>query len=893
MARKWRIFFNQLGSFLNRINRRRTVSTRLHIPIANSVPFLFLAMLLLVLATPSLAKDAKPPQPLEQPAQQLYDAGRYREAVSALEQSLQTTSDRVQRATVLSNLSLSYQKLGEWDLAERSVESALQSLQNSQQSAEQTVRAQALDVRASLEMARGHAEQAAEIWQQAAALYDPLGNVDRSTLSRIHQAQALQRLGLNRSAIAILDSLQKTMSQQPDSLTKAAVLRIWGDTLRIATQFTPSEDVTRESLKIAQRLQSPEAIAAAYLSLGNVALAQGTLKQDEGDRKAARIQFKAALDAYQKAADSASVLLRAQANLNALNLLLDTPKTLLPGIDQWAEAKQLSDQLLASIDQLPPGRSSVAIRVGLGRSAIRWQQRHPVDAPNRATTAQLLATAVQQAKALNDPRAIANATGYLGRLYEQAQQWSDAQTLSEQALAQAQSIDAGDLTYRWQWQLGRILRAQEQDSAAISTYTEAFNTLQSLRRDLVSVNTDVQFSFRESVEPVYRQLVDLLLKADTQTSLRQAREVLKALQSAELQNFLQSACHESTLQVDRIVDENDPTAAVIYPIILDDRLEVILKLPKQPELYHAPPVRLSSQEIAAEIKAFQKSLQEPYRFKESREEGQQFYSWLIQPLQEQLNKSQIKTLVFVLDGSLRNIPMAALYDGNQYLAERYAVSLVLGMDVREPVPMNRSALRVLAASLTDAPSDFPQYDQLKYANQELDKIQQSGVQTKLIRDRAFTKNQFNHELNSSSFQVIHLATHGQFGADRNNTYILAADGAIHIDELDQLFRSQRQKQANLDLLILSACKTAAGNDRAVLGIAGTAVKAGAQSVIAGLWSLADEPSVLFTKTLYENLGKPNVSRAEALRRAQVALLNTEEFSHPRYWAPYVLVGSWL
>jgi CHAT domain-containing protein len=214
--------------------------------------------------------------------------------------------------------------------------------------------------------------------------------------------------------------------------------------------------------------------------------------------------------------------------------------------------------------------------------------------------------------------------------------------------------------------------------------------------------------------------------------------------------------------------------------------------------------------------------------------------------------------------------------------------------VREPAPLNRSQIRVLAASLTNPPPGYTQYDVLANVNVELDQIQASGLQSKLMRDRAFTRSQFEQQLKQGNFEVVHLATHGQFGKDRNQTYILAADGAIRVDELDQLFRSQKQsRHHSLELLILSACKTAAGNDRAVLGIAGTAVKAGAQSAIAGLWTLADEPSVKFTHTLYEFLGKPNTTRAEALRRAQIALLQDPKFAHPRYWAPYILVGSWL
>jgi CHAT domain-containing protein len=382
-----------------------------------------------------------------------------------------------------------------------------------------------------------------------------------------------------------------------------------------------------------------------------------------------------------------------------------------------------------------------------------------------------------------------------------------------------------------------------------------------------------------------------------QEKLKQAREVLEALQVAELQNYFQQACQDSKIELDRVVarlDQKEQKAAVIYPIILDNRLEVILKLPDRDELYQYPPVRLSKDKVKQTLAEFQTNLRDEYRFKGVRQSGQIVYDWLIKPVSDRLEASGIKTLIFILDGPLRTIPMSALYDGNQFLVEKYSVSLVLGLEVRDPTPLNHANLKVLAASLTNPPKGFEQYGKLPNVNPELDEIQKAGVSLTAVRDENFTSSAFNKQLNQDSFQVVHLATHGQFGADRNSTYILTADKAIYVDELSEMFRNLAGNQAkSVDLLVLSACKTASGNDRAVLGIAGTTVQAGARSAIAGLWSLADASSVKFSQTLYQNLGKPGITRAEALRQAQLALLQEKRYTHPRYWAPYVLVGAWL
>lgn len=168
---------------------------------------------------------------------------------------------------------------------------------------------------------------------------------------------------------------------------------------------------------------------------------------------------------------------------------------------------------------------------------------------------------------------------------------------------------------------------------------------------------------------------------------------------------------------------------------------------------------------------------------------------------------------------------------------------------------------------------------------------QSGLPTKTLQE--FTRDQFITSLNQTPFQIVHLATHGQFSFDRNDTFLLAADNRIPVDDLGNIFRVQNSDGTAIELLILSACETATGDDRAVLGIAGTTVRVGARSTIASLWSLDDASSVQLMTELYKHLGKPNITRAEALRLAQQSLAQDLKYQHPRYWAPYVLVGNWL
>ncbi|MEH2289125.1 CHAT domain-containing protein [Nostoc sp.] len=820
----------------------------------------------------------------EQAAKNLYLTGRFAEAVKLLQQAYQRSGDQVEKTVILSNLALNLHQLGRIDEATGAIEEAIAILQKIPKSSQHLpVWAQVWDVKGNLELAKGKAEAALSSWETAASLYQQLKDSNRAILAQINQAQALQALGLYRREISLLQNLTTDLQKQPDSLAKAASFRNLGEALVLAGDLQQAQKHLQESLKIAQKLRSPETIATIYLSLGNLAYIPGSSTK----------QKKTALAYYEKAAiSSTTATSKIPAQLNLLRLLIE--------LEQWSAAQALYPEIQSQIANLPLGRSAIYAQVNLAQRLLEIRQKFP--APNPETIGKILTVARQQAQQLQDVRSESFVLGNLGHLYELSQQWSIAQDLTKQALNLSQSIQAPDIAYRWYWQLGRILCQgkpqcnQEGDiTEAIAAYTQAFNTLQNIRSDLIATNRNVQFSFRETVEPVYRRLVDLLLQSSvpSQENLIQARNVIEALQVAKLQNYLQQACEDTKLALDKVIDSQDQTSAVIYAIILNDRLEVILKRPNQKLSHYAT---LPEQKIGEVVSRLYENLQEEGSYEQVQQDGLKVYNWLIQPIEKELKASTIKNLIFVLDGPLRKIPMASLYDGQQYLVEKYSVSLALGLQVREPKPLHRETMKILAASLTEPPKnqEISGFSRLANVSVEVKEIKKTGLAVNWIADQEFTTKNFNKKLNTSNFEVVHLATHGLFGENRENTFVVTADGKLKIDDFDQLFSNQKQnRKQKIDLLVLSACQTATGNDQEVMGIAGTIVQAGASSAIASLWDLDDEASVPFIKAFYQHLGQPNISRAEALRLAQQSLLKNPKYDHPRYWAPYVLVGSWL
>ncbi|MFB2969234.1 CHAT domain-containing protein [Aerosakkonema sp. BLCC-F183] len=827
------------------------------------------------------ANDSGKAENLLEQGKQFYQAGQFSDAAQAWQSAasnFEAQKDTLNQARASTMLSLALQQLGQWKEAKEAISKSLNLLNNSQAKNQNSalILAQALNAKGNLELAQGNAEEALAIWQQAAATYTKAGDRAGAIGSLINQTQAMQTLGLYRRASATLQEVEQTLQKEPDSLLKSIGLRSLGNALRQVGDLKRSREILQQSLEIAKRLQSTPDIGETLLSLGNTS----RIQQDAA----------AALKFYQEAAStSTSELTQVQATLNQLSLLLEQK--------HLEDAKSLLGQIQSQVNNLPATRAGIYARINLAQSMKNLLKKNALpDAIDKVKLtkdmAQLLVTSVQQAESLKDARAKSYSLGNLGSLYRENQQWSDAKELTEQALSIAQAINAGDIAYQWQWQLGQLLQKEGKIKDAIAAYTEAVNTLQSLRSDLVAINQDVQFSFRDSVEPVYRELVGLLLQpenqsqeATSQNPIDKARKVIESLQLAELDNFFRESCLDAKpVAIDRI----DPTAAVIYPIILADRLEVILNIPGQPLRHYA--TAMPNDKVESSIDQLRQSLSPVASTSQRLRLSQQFYDWLIRPAEADLAKNGIQTLVFIPDGSMRNLPMAVLYDGNQFLVEKYRIAVTPGLQLLEPRTLKQRSFRVLTAGLTEARQNFSALPAVKT---ELSQIS-AEVPTTVLLNGQFTSNTLQKEIKETAFPVVHLATHGQFSSNAEETFILTWDNKINVKEFDELLEVRLKGESKpIELLVLSACQTATGDKRAALGLAGMAVRSGARSTIASLWSVNDAATSELMTQFYRELSQAGISKAEALRRAQLNLLNNPTYKHPYYWAPFVLVGNWL
>jgi CHAT domain-containing protein len=809
------------------------------------------------LREPSLVAVEDNRETVTDPGLDYYQRGEYIQAIAVWETALEETQNREHQLILHRNLANAYQRLGSapnialfhWDR----VLELMQADPNLQSQESSRVQAQ--------------------IQVEQAQLYDAMGQHQRA-------------VDLLEAALIVLDG------DRPSELAAFGAL---GNAYSALGLYQKAIDAHQTSLSYAQALEQPQAIATALSNLANAhsfrarrAQYQEQVARLEGEEAQAE-EAKAEFEDDRQAVDR---LLRQSLSLGAqvggfsqIRSLLNAHRLLQ---EFFSERQESLDSLRDTIEQLlsplPASRDQIFALIYLAQEQPPSHTRHAQS---------LLERAIQTSRSIGDPRAESFALGTLGKLYEQHQQYDIALRLTQQAQFTAQEISAFDSLYRWQWQAGRIYATTNQLNLALDQYRAATQSLENLRGDLITTSRDLQFEVRDAVEPVYRELIALLLKSETpgntQAKLEEALDVLERLKLAELRNFFGDDCVEIAQSV---VQDNgqltDANAVIIYSILLQNSTVLILQ--EADGTLTSYRVEHVDNELKDEVDEF-RNLLEKRGTNEYLRPAQTLYDWLIRPLEAKLDAIAPETLVFIQDGVLRKTPVAALYDGDKFLVESYALATTPSLRLTTTGDFNRRANNLLIAGLT---VEIPPFAALKNVEKEVKIVQELMGGLTLI-DADFTVANLEQELTERSYSIVHLATHGQFGVDANSTFLLAFDDRITIEAMDQLLRSRRRSGTSrqpLELLVLSACQTAAGDNRSALGIAGVAVRAGAKTALASLWFINDEATVSLIENFYQELQKPGITKAQALQAAQKNAIDSFAYNHPGVWSPFILIGSW-
>ena len=798
---------------------------------------------------------------------QHYQEGQLQQAVTLWQQAAAQATNWQQQVTALNYLGLVYQDLGQWSQANEALANALAYLEahEAQEATELHLYADVLTTQGRWQLHQGQTQQALETWQTAEQLY-PANAVKQQVQSQINQAQALRSLGFHRQALDLLERAIAT--PLPNALLQARSLHSLGITLRTMGELERSQAVLEQALTLIpnhQRSSKQQSVR------GRIQMSLAHTLRDAG-------HLEMALASYQQVAQlPLEQRLRIEVTLQQISLH--------HRLGNSEVAAQLIEDNLAQLKALSPSRWGIYAQINLAEQILAEQMLVNKGPTTEPVALELLVRAVQQARELDDRRAEAYGLAQLGHRYEQAGQLTEALSLTDQALSLANDLQAQEIAVSLYWQQGRLRNQFGNETLAIEAYRQAVNLLGELGQDLVAVNPKIQFSYRDQVEPIYRQLVQLLLNdidqkstAEQQQRLEQSRDVIEALQLAELQNYFREACQTYEAQS---IDEIDPLAAVVYPILITDRLEVIVSVPGQPLHHYGSDLsEAAAQQLVQTVSG---ALNPTSRPTDILVPAQQLYDRLLRPAEPFLENTQ--TLVFVLDGFLRNLPMAVLHDGQQFLIETYRLALTPGLQLLPGQQIQSDRLRMLTGGISEARQGF---SALPGVQKEISQVATSVQSAKVLLNQQFTRGELLSQLNRTLFSVVHLATHGQFSSKAIDTFLLTWNDRLQLNDIEQLLT---QQASPIELLVLSACETAASDNRAALGMAGVAVRSGARSTLATLWPVQDDSTAELTTTFYQLLLK-GAGRADALQQAQQQLLRSTDYKHPFYWAPYVLVGNW-
>jgi CHAT domain-containing protein len=723
---------------------------------------------------------------------------------------------------------------------------------------------------------RGDFEQAVESFEKISPLLAQEKRFQDQIDILINLAEAYQGLGQYRKSLKSLNLARGLAEKSNDQVRVAQTL---GGLGRIYFLMGSIEEAVKHldaSIALARRSESSAIEAASLNNLGSILTAQGNYSQ-------ARVTLMQSAAIAQQIKDPQ---LEVKALINAAKAALQDKKT--------GEASNLLVTAYEQSKGLEDSHDKAYQLIALGmisKSLLSDSSKRYVRLETLAYNAFTEATAI--AERLGDLRAKSYGWGYLGQLYEEQGRCEEVLTLTHRAIFFAQQANAPDILYQWYRQNGILLRTQGDTEGAISAYRQALYNLQRVRHDLSSSFLHSGSSFRNNIKPIFFELADLLLQRSANTEdpelvqqyLLEARDTIEKFKSAELQDYFQDDCVIALQSRIASIDRLAPDTAAIYPILLPDRIELLLSLSEGIKQFT---ISVDKDSLTREVRAFRRML-EKRTTREYRPHAENLYRWLIRPLEAELHTHNIRTLVFVPDGPLRTIPIAALYDGEAYLIEQYSIAISPGLTLTDFRPTPRKNIQVLVNGLTKSVGGFPP---LHYVSLEMESINEIYSST-VLKDENFLISNFRKELKESPYSIVHIASHGEFTNNADRSFLLTFDGKLTMDRLEQFMSLSQFREEPIELLSLSACQTAAGDDRAALGLAGVAVKAGARSALATLWLINDEASSDLVSEFYRELHDPTQSKAQALQKAQIKLMSNRRYRHPGYWAPFLLIGNWL
>ncbi|MDJ1176997.1 CHAT domain-containing protein [Roseofilum capinflatum] len=427
-----------------------------------------------------------------------------------------------------------------------------------------------------------------------------------------------------------------------------------------------------------------------------------------------------------------------------------------------------------------------------------------------------------------------------------------------------------------------------------------------------------------------------------QSDFEQAVQLFEEFQAVEYAKYFDlklygrtaTAC-EIAQTLDDLAQKTQQRSVIVYIIALQNELDMLTIFPKnnacsstaflnKQNSDSSPFAQIKVQEtnrssLEETINQFREEVSNPRKVRTISYQpyASQLYQWLIQPLQESLSTQKTDTLILCLDKQLRSLPIAALYHNDHFLIQDYQIGLIPSFSLIDPTYRSVESATLLGFGVSDGGQ-----------NQELPPLPAVPIEISWLQnvwksqtflDQNATVENLQQYSQISETRMMHIATHAEFRTgDVSNSFIQLWDRNVGLDQLRELSQnSQWNQNPRVELLTLSACRTALGSEEAELGFSGLALQAGVKTSLGSLWYTSDEGSLALMAEFYHQLQNNN-TKISALKQAQLNMINgsiqihdnrldlssdlsieipdqfskNQTFTHPYYWSAYTLIGNW-
>jgi len=537
----------------------------------------------------------------------------------------------------------------------------------------------------------------------------------------------------------------------------------------------------------------------------------------------------------------------------------------------------------------------------------------------------LLSNAYQISKDIKDIRMESYACAKLGKYYGKIRDFNKAISLTRKAIFLASQKKYLELLYMWQHQMGKLLLAKDDKDIkkAIQAYKRAIKILHpsfltkndewyNIQTELKEIATPGIFQsfysgirnrnnlFVSKIKPLYLELSEIILYevnlqngVSSKKKLVELRNIIEIMKTKELSDYFQDECFlVFQKQFEKLTKLPEHTA-LLYTIPSKHSLTLLLTLPNDMVLASSI---IEYNSLKRNIDKFihhinKKSNRYPYY-------AQKLYQILIDPIETDLVKNEIHTIIIAPDDVLRLIPFSALKKNNTFLIEKYSLAIIPAISLTDTKIFDKNNMNIILGGLSKGKPPLP------FVKKEICELKHIIDKNQVLLNDLFTEKQLNKHIQDKIFNVCLIATHAMICNNPRDSYLQTYSGSHEkpyykkttFKTFEKILNNRISIGAPLDIVFFSACETAYGDERAALGLAGMSIKAGVRSSIATLWSIRDKaaPFIVteFFNQLKMNKHNDNFSKAMALRNAQQKMIKHKIYHHPKFWSPFILVGNW-